>query len=39
MLGDNMKVNDKIKLNELFDEMIDNVSYLKRITILKSIKK
>lgn len=34
-----MKKNDKINLNELFDEMIDNVSYLKRIAILKSIKK
>lgn len=34
-----MKKKDKIELNELFDEMIDNVSYIKRVTILKSIQK
>lgn len=34
-----MKRKDKLQLNELFDEMLENVSYLKRIAIIKSIKK
>lgn len=34
-----MKSKDEVALNELFNEMIDNISYIKRMTIIKCIKK
>lgn len=34
-----MKHKNMVNINELFDEMIDNVSYIKRFTIVRNLKK
>ncbi len=34
-----MKHKNLVNINELFDEMIENVSYIKRFTIITNLKK